>query len=80
MSEIQNHPPDEVLTQILVNQELLLKTAIRFVTPHCADRDNRAWLDLNHCLIDEYHRTREMLGKEEAGEFWKSSKRGSIIR
>lgn len=50
MSEIQNHPPDEVLTQILVNQELLLKTAIRFVTPHCADKDNRSWLDLNRCL------------------------------
>ena len=76
MSEIQNHPPDEVLTQILVNQELLLKTAIRFVTPHCADRDNRAWLDLNHCLVDEYHRTRELKGEEKIGQFWKP-KRGS---
>ena len=75
MSEIQNHPPDEVLTQILVNQELLLKTAIRFVTPHCADRDNRAWLDLNNCLIDEYHRTREITGEEKIGEFWKRTKR-----
>lgn len=75
MSEIQNHPPDEVLTQILVNQELLLKTAIRFVTPHCADRDNRAWLDLNCSLIDEYHRTRELTGEEKIGEFWKRTKR-----
>lgn len=75
MSEIQNHPPDEVLTQILVNQELLLKTAIRFVTPHCADRDNRSWLDLNHSLIDEYHRTRELIGEEKVGEFWKRTKR-----
>lgn len=75
MSEIQNHPPDEVLTQILVNQELLLKTAIRFVTPHCADRDNRNWLDLNRSLIDEYHRTRELTGEEKIGEFWKRTKR-----
>lgn len=75
MSEIQNHPPDEVLTQILVNQELLLKTAIRFVTPHCADRDNRSWLDLNRSLIDEYHRTRELTGEEKIGEFWKRTKR-----
>ena len=29
MSEIQNHPPDEVLTQILVNQELLNKHLVR---------------------------------------------------
>lgn len=76
MSEIQNHPPDEVLTQILVNQELLLKTAIKFVTPHCADRDNREWLNLNHCLIDEYHRTRELTGEEKVGKFWKPE-RGS---
>lgn len=75
MSEIQNHPPDEVLTQILVNQELLLKTAIRFVTPHCADKDNRNWLDLNRSLIDEYHRTRELTGEEKIGEFWKRTKR-----
>lgn len=75
MSEIQNHPPDEVLTQILVNQELLLKTAIRFVTPRCADRDNRNWLDLNRSLIDEYHRTRELTGEEKIGEFWKRTKR-----
>lgn len=67
--------PEEVLTQILVNQELLLRTAIKFVTPHCADKDNRHWLDLNLCLIDEYHRTREMTGEESIGEFCKSRKR-----
>lgn len=76
MSEIQNHPPDEVLTQILVNQELLLRTAIKFVTPRCADRDNRGWLNLNHCLIDEYHRTREITGEERVGQIWKPE-RGS---
>ena len=63
--------PEEVLEQILVNQELLLRTAIRFVTPHCADKDNRDWLNLNHCLIDEFHRTREKTGEEFEGQFWK---------
>ena len=67
--------PEEVLEQILVNQELLLRTAIRFVTPHCADRDNESWLNLNHSLVDEYHRTRELTGEEYVGQFWKSTKR-----
>lgn len=78
MEKILNNKftPEEVLTQILVNQELLLRTAIKFVTPHCADKDNRHWLDLNHCLIDEYHRTREMTGEETIGEFWKADRGG----
>lgn len=74
-NEIQNHPPHEILTQILVNQELLLKTAIKFVTPHCADKDRESWLSLNHALVDEYHRTRELTGEEYVGQFWKSTKR-----
>lgn len=72
--EIKNHSPEEVLTQILVNQELLLETAIRWVTPHCASRDNREWLNLNRKLIDEYHRTREITGQEFVGEFWKEER------
>ena len=69
----------EVLSQILANQEILLSAMIGFVTPHCADVNNSKWLSINSSLVDEYHRTREMLGKEEAGEFWKGSKRGNII-
>ena len=74
-NEIKNHTPDEVMTQILANQKLLLLTAIRFVTPQCAKLDNRSWLNLNHSLIDEYHRTRELIGEESIGEFWKTEKR-----
>lgn len=73
--EIKNHSPEEVLTQILVNQELLLKTAIRWVTPHCASSDNREWLNLNRELVDEYHRTREITGQEFVGEFWKEKRK-----
>lgn len=69
----------EVLSQILANQEILLLAMSRFVTPHCAEANNVKWLSVNSSLLDEYHRTRETLGKEEAGEFWKGSKRGSII-
>ena len=69
----------EVLSQILANQEILLLAMSRFVTPHCANANNSKWLSTNSSLIDEYHRTREMLGEEEDGEFWKGSKRGNII-
>ena len=74
MSEIQHYTPEEVLTQILVNQALLLRTAIRFVTPHCADKNNEDWIKINHILVDEYHRTREMTGEETIGEFWKAER------
>lgn len=68
--------PEEVIEQILVNQELLLRTAIKFVTPHCIDKDNRDWLNLNHCLVDEYHRTREKTEEEPVDRYWKP-KRGT---
>ena len=78
MNEIINHSPDEILTQILANQRILLLTAIRFVTPHCAERDNAKWVSINNTLVDEYHRTRELIGEEKVGEFWKP-KRGSQL-
>ncbi len=77
MKEITNHSPDEILTQILANQRILLLVASKFVTPHCAD-GNEKWVHLNHTLIDEYHSTRELIGEESAGEFWKSA-RGSLL-
>lgn len=72
---IKNHTPDEVMTQILANQKLLLLTAIRFVTPQCGKSDNRSWLNLNHSLIDEYHRTKVLIGEESDDEYFKG-KRG----
>lgn len=72
MKEITNHSPDEILTQILANQRILLLTAIRFVTPHCAERNNTKWTKLNNSLVDEYHRTRELIGEEKVGEYWKA--------
>ena len=78
MKEITNHPPDEILTQILANQRILLLTAIRFVTPHCAERNNAKWTKLNNSLVDEYHRTRELIGEEKVGEYWKAE-RGSRL-
>lgn len=74
-NEIKNYTPDEVMTQILTNQKLLLLTAIKFVTPQCAKLDNRSWLDLNLSLIDEYHRTRVLIGEEDDDKFHKN-KRG----
>ena len=74
-NEIKNHTPDEVMTQILTNQKLLLTTAIKFVTPQCAKLDNRSWLDLNHSLIDEYHRTKVLIGEESDDDYFKN-KRG----
>ena len=73
-NEIKNHTPDEVMTQILTNQKLLLTTAIKFVTPQCAKLDNRSLLDLNHSLIDEYHRTRVLIGEEDDDEFFKNER------
>ena len=73
-NEIKNHTPDEVMTQILANQKLLLLTAIKFVTPQCGKLNNREWLDLNHSLIDEYHRTRVLIGEEDDDEFNKNER------
>lgn len=78
MKEIANHSPDEILTQILANQRILLLTAIRFVTPHCAERNHTEWVKLNNSLVDEYHRTRELIGEEKVGEYWKAE-RGSRL-
>ena len=78
MKEITNHSPDEILTQILANQRILLLTAIKFVTPHCAETNNREWLNINLTLVDEYHRTRELIGEEKVGEYWKTE-RGSRL-
>lgn len=75
MNEIKNHTPDEVMTQILTNQKLLLLTAIKFVTPQCAKLDNESWLDLNLSLTNEYHRTRVLIGEEDDDKFYKN-KRG----
>lgn len=74
-NEIKNHTPDEIMTQILANQKLLLTTAIKFVTLQCGKLNNREWLDLNYSLIDEYHRTRVLIGEEDDYEFPKN-KRG----
>ena len=78
MKEITNHSPDEILTQILANQRILLLTAIRFVTPHCAEINHEEWVKLNNTLVDEYHRTRELIGEEKVGEYWKAE-RGSRL-
>lgn len=74
-NEIKNHTTDEILTQILTNQKLLLLTASKFVTLYCSKLDSTSWLDLNYSLIDEYHRTRELIGEESDDEYFKN-KRG----
>lgn len=74
-NEVKNHTSDEIMAQILTNQKLLLLTAIKFVTPQCVKLDNNSWLDLNLSLIDEYHRTRVLIGEEDDDKFFKN-KRG----
>lgn len=69
----------EVLSQILANQEALMLAMSKLITPNCSGKDGEKWYYINKHLISEYHRTREVLGKEEAGDFWKGSKRGNII-
>jgi hypothetical protein len=71
--EIKNHSPEEVLTQILMNQQLLLEVAMQYVLPNVTK--DRKWLDLHGRLVDEYHRTREITGFETVGEFWKRERK-----
>lgn len=73
MNETIDYRPDvtETLTQILRNQRILLFAMSRFVTPHCSDENGEKWYYINKYLIGEYHRTREMLGEEEVGKYWK---------
>ena len=61
----------EMLNQTLRNQSILLLAMSRFVTPHCSDENSEKWYYINKYLISEYHRTREMLGEEEVGKYWR---------
>ena len=71
--EIKNHPPEEVLTQILMNQQLLLEVAMQYTLPHVT-KDSKM-LDIHGRLVDEYHRTREITGLESVGQFWKRQRK-----
>ena len=71
--EIKNHTPEEVLTQILMNQQLLLEVAMQYTLPYVT-KDSKM-LDIHGRLVDEYHRTREITGLESVGQFWKRKRK-----
>lgn len=71
--EIKNHSPEEVLTQILMNQQLLLEVAMKYTLRNAVN--DRDWLDLHGRLVDEYHRTREITGLETVGQYWKRKRK-----
>ena len=43
----------------------------RFINHNHYDEDDYRWRYINQHLMGEYHRTREMLGEEEVGKYWK---------
>ena len=73
MSETIDYRPDiaEMLNQTLRNQKVLLSAMSRFINHNCYDKDDYRWHYINQSLMGEYHRTREMLGEEEVGKYWK---------
>lgn len=55
----------EVEKMILENQEVIMLALNKLLTPHCKgilDRNDET--TTNVCLINNYHNTRKMLGKE----------------
>lgn len=71
--KINGYSSEEILTQILANQRIILLTLTKFVTPHCADMNNESWLKINNALVSEYHRTKEIIGEEEKGKYPKNN-------
>ena len=55
----------EVEKMILENQEVIMLVLSILLTPHCkGSLDLNGETKANVCLIDNYHKTRKMLGKE----------------
>ena len=56
----------EVEKMILENQEIIMLVLNKLLTPHCKGSllDTNEQTRTNVCLIDNYHKTRKMLGKE----------------
>ena len=61
----------EMLNQVLRNQETILCAMSRFINHNRYDEDDYRWRYINQHLMGEYHRTREMLGEEEVGKYWR---------
>jgi hypothetical protein len=56
---------DETIKQILENQEAILAGVSALLTPHCKgamDVNGETWTNVK--MIDCYHKTRKLLGKE----------------
>ena len=50
---------------ILENQEVIMLALSKLLTPHCkGSLDCNGETRANVCLIDSYHKTRKVLGKE----------------
>ena len=73
MNETIDYRPDvaEMLNQTLRNQETILCAMSRFIIQNRYDEDDYRWRYINQHLMGEYHRTREMLGEEKVGKYWK---------
>ena len=55
----------EIEKMILENQEVIMSALSILLTPHCKGfYDRNGETKANVCLIDNYHKTRKMLGKE----------------
>lgn len=55
----------EIEKMILENQEVIMSALSILLTPHCKGfYDRNGETKTNVCLIDNYHKTRKMLGKE----------------
>ena len=73
MNEIIDYRPDvaEMLNQTLRNQETMLCAMSRFIIENRYDEYDYKWRYITQPLMGEYHRTREMLGEEEVGKYWR---------
>ena len=73
MNEAIDYRPDvaEMLNQVLRNQKTMLYAMGRFINHNRYDEDDYRWHYINQHLTGEYHRTREMLGEEEVGKYWR---------
>jgi hypothetical protein len=56
----------EIEKMILENQEIIMLTLNKLLTPYCKGSilDRNGETQANICLIDNYHKTRKILGKE----------------
>ena len=52
---------DNITKQILENQEVILLALSKIMLPKCANSETT---QLNNRLIDNYHLTRKLLGKD----------------